>query len=108
MVIFQSSLLATLNLGKVPICFSILQGYSQAKQFIATQAPLPQTIPAFWRMIWEHHGITIVCLAKESESGKVRCQEYSFLVIDKLEHIKTHLFEDMLIHFQPMFHFITP
>ncbi|XP_057294079.1 receptor-type tyrosine-protein phosphatase S-like isoform X2 [Hydractinia symbiolongicarpus] len=53
-----------------------IHGYSQAKQFIATQAPLPQTIPAFWRMIWEHHCTTIVCLAQETEGGKVKIHRY--------------------------------
>jgi len=53
-----------------------IHGYSHAKQFIATQAPLPQTIPAFWRMIWEHHCMTIVCLAQESEGGKVKIHRY--------------------------------
>ena len=42
-----------------------------SKLFIATQAPLPQTIPAFWRLVWEHQCRTIVCLAQETENGKV-------------------------------------
>ena len=59
--------------GLVSIGDAVLKGYSQSRQFIATQAPLPQTIPDFWRMIWEHHCMTIVCLAQETENGKVRC-----------------------------------
>ena len=53
------------------LVFFLFQGYSMAKLFIATQAPLPQTIPAFWRLVWEHQCKTIVCLAQETENGKV-------------------------------------
>ena len=41
------------------------------KAFIATQAPIPDTIPDFWRMIWQHSSLTIVMLSNETESGRV-------------------------------------
>ena len=53
-----------------------VHGYSQAKQFIATQAPLPHTVPDFWRLVWEHHSNTIVCLSQETENGKVKIHRY--------------------------------
>ncbi|XP_066936907.1 receptor-type tyrosine-protein phosphatase S-like isoform X3 [Clytia hemisphaerica] len=53
-----------------------VNGYNMSKLFIATQAPLPQTIPAFWRLVWEHQCMTIVCLAQETENGKVKIHRY--------------------------------
>ena len=41
------------------------------RAFIATQAPIPDAIPDFWRMIWEQKSSTIVILSKETESRKV-------------------------------------
>lgn len=46
-------------------------GYMQKRAFIATQAPIPDTIPDFWRMIWEQECHAIVMLSQEMESGKV-------------------------------------
>ena len=42
------------------------------RAFIATQAPIPDTIPDFWRMIWEQESATVVMLSNETESGKVK------------------------------------
>ena len=50
---------------------NFVDGYMMRRAFIATQAPTPDTIPDFWRMIWEHESSTIVMLSKETESGKV-------------------------------------
>nr|XP_047136483.1 phosphatidylinositol phosphatase PTPRQ-like isoform X1 [Hydra vulgaris] len=55
---------------------SFINGYTQEKQFIASQAPLPQTIVSFWRMVWEYDCRTIVCLAQETEGGKVKIHRY--------------------------------
>lgn len=30
--------------------------------FIATQGPLPDTVPDFWRLVWEQNSHTIVML----------------------------------------------
>ena len=50
---------------------SFVDGYMMRRAFIATQAPIPDTIPDFWRMIWEQESSTVVMLSKETESGKV-------------------------------------
>ena len=50
---------------------NFIDGYMTRRAFIATQAPIPDTIPDFWRMIWEQESSTIVMLSKETESGKV-------------------------------------
>ena len=53
--------------------YSPTQGYYRAKEFIATQGPLPDTENDFWRMVWEQRSSTIVMLTKHKENdGKVR------------------------------------
>ena len=46
---------------------NFIDGYMMRRAFIATQAPIPDTIPGFWRMIWEQKSSTIVMLSKETE-----------------------------------------
>nr|XP_058941236.1 receptor-type tyrosine-protein phosphatase delta-like [Pocillopora verrucosa] len=55
---------------------NFIDGYMTRRAFIATQAPIPDTIPDFWRMIWEQESSTIVMLSKETESGKVKVHRY--------------------------------
>ncbi|XP_068728189.1 receptor-type tyrosine-protein phosphatase epsilon-like [Montipora capricornis] len=55
---------------------SFVDGYTMRHAFIATQAPIPDTIPDFWRMIWEQESSTVVMLSKETESGKVKVHRY--------------------------------
>ena len=50
---------------------NFIDGYMTRRAFIATQAPIPDTIPDFWRMIWEQESSTIVVLSKETEGDKV-------------------------------------
>ena len=40
----------------------ICQGYKRNSVFIVTQAPMKETIPDFWRMIWEQESQSIVLL----------------------------------------------
>ncbi|XP_068163282.1 receptor-type tyrosine-protein phosphatase zeta isoform X2 [Antennarius striatus] len=42
---------------------SYVTGHHQSKEFIVTQTPLRSTVADFWRMIWEHHTHTVVCLS---------------------------------------------
>ncbi|KAJ7369444.1 hypothetical protein OS493_038944 [Desmophyllum pertusum] len=55
---------------------NFVDGYMMRRAFIATQAPIPDTIPDFWRMIWEQESSTVVMLSKETESGKVKVHRY--------------------------------
>lgn len=49
-----------------------LQGYKMvSEQYIAAQAPLPETIEDFWRLIWEQRCSTIVMLTNLVENNKV-------------------------------------
>ena len=50
---------------------NFIDGYMKKKAFIATQAPIPDTIPDFWRMIWQENSFTIVMISNEMESGRV-------------------------------------
>ena len=50
---------------------NFIDGYMMRRAFIATQAPIPDTIPDFWRMIWEQESSTVVMLSRETEKGKV-------------------------------------
>ena len=55
---------------------SFIHGYSKPRVFIATQAPLPQTMVDFWRMIWEKKSTMIVNLTKIEEKGKIKSVMY--------------------------------
>lgn len=64
-----------------------IDGYMKRKAFIATQAPIPDTISDFWRMIWQESSLTIVMLSNEMESGRV-----SFRIV----HLFGNLLEKLL------------
>ena len=51
------------------MCF---QGYRQRCAFIATQAPLPETVDDFWRMLMEQNSNIVVMLTQLDENDKVR------------------------------------
>uniref|UniRef100_A0A915HRQ3 protein-tyrosine-phosphatase n=1 Tax=Romanomermis culicivorax TaxID=13658 RepID=A0A915HRQ3_ROMCU len=51
-------------------------GYEREKAYIITQAPLPETITEFWRMIWQEKVNTIVMLTHLSEREKPKCERY--------------------------------
>nr|XP_033784675.1 receptor-type tyrosine-protein phosphatase beta-like [Geotrypetes seraphini] len=53
-----------------------IPGYNSKKEFIAAQGPLPNTVPDFWRMVWEKNVFVIVMLTKCIEQGKSKCNEY--------------------------------
>ena len=50
---------------------SVVQGYHQSREYIATQGPLDKTVEDFWRMIWEQKATTIIMLTNIVELGKV-------------------------------------
>lgn len=53
-----------------------INGPKDAFTYIATQAPLENTISDFWRMIWEKNSKVIVCLTDLTEEGVEKCAEY--------------------------------
>ncbi|XGW17666.1 hypothetical protein V3C99_002339 [Haemonchus contortus] len=46
------------------------------KEYIATQAPLDNTIEDFWRMVFQVGSPHIVNLTKLMEDGKIKCSQY--------------------------------
>ncbi|KAF9577327.1 hypothetical protein BGW38_007518 [Lunasporangiospora selenospora] len=55
---------------------SLLRPSSISKSYIATQAPLPSTIPDFWQMVDEQESSVIVMLTREQEMGRIKCHQY--------------------------------
>lgn len=49
-----------------------LQGYRNREIFIATQAPIKESIEDFWRMIWEYECYVLVMLVNVEEDEQVR------------------------------------
>lgn len=58
---------------------SWIDGYRTQRAYIATQAPLAETLDDFWRMIWETRCSLIVMLTKLREMGRVRLALYSVI-----------------------------
>ena len=56
--------------------FVVIQGYKKRNAYIAAQAPLPNTVNDFWRIIWEFKSKCIVMLCDLIEGVKVQCSYY--------------------------------
>lgn len=55
-----------------------IQGYAgKASTYIACQAPLPEGVEDFWRMIWEQQCRVIIMLTMFEENGTVSKQKNS-------------------------------
>ncbi|XP_076334131.1 uncharacterized protein LOC143238077 [Tachypleus tridentatus] len=56
---------------------NFVRGYGgQEKFYIACQAPLPETVGDFWRMVWEQQSKVIVMLTQWEEDDVPRCAPY--------------------------------
>ncbi|KAI6184291.1 Protein-tyrosine-phosphatase [Aphelenchoides bicaudatus] len=55
---------------------SYISGFSQKREFIAAQGPLPSTRDHFWRVVWEQNCPAIVALTKCMEKGREKCHQY--------------------------------
>jgi protein tyrosine phosphatase len=69
--------LAPINNSSTYIHANYIRGYDgEAKSFIATQGPLPNTINDFWRMVFEQRSPCIVMITKLRERNKIKCEPY--------------------------------
>uniref|UniRef100_A0A8C4WS68 protein-tyrosine-phosphatase n=1 Tax=Eptatretus burgeri TaxID=7764 RepID=A0A8C4WS68_EPTBU len=55
---------------------NFIPGVHSAREYIATQGPLPGTVCDFWRMVWEQRAPAIVCLTQCVEKGRTKCDRY--------------------------------
>uniref|UniRef100_A0A8C6SSD7 protein-tyrosine-phosphatase n=1 Tax=Neogobius melanostomus TaxID=47308 RepID=A0A8C6SSD7_9GOBI len=55
---------------------SFIDGYKEAKKYIAAQGPKEETITDFWRMVWEQKSSVIVMVTRCEEGSRVKCAEY--------------------------------
>lgn len=53
------------------LIYSHSQGYRLENGFIATQGPVPDSVPDFWRMVWEQNTASIVMVTNLEEKGRV-------------------------------------
>lgn len=44
--------------------------------YISCQGPLPSTVTAFWRMIWENKSDVVAMMTQEVERGRIKCHKY--------------------------------
>ena len=51
--------------------FLISKGVHRSWEYIATQAPMQNTIGEFWRLVWEQKVELIVMLTNLNEAGQV-------------------------------------
>jgi len=54
----------------------ITDEFTGERAYIVTQGPMPNTIPDFWRMVFEHEVRVIVMLTKEIEKSNIKCARY--------------------------------
>lgn len=62
-------ILLTILLSFIFLC--MLQGFSSAREYIATQGPIASTINDFWRLVWEQNVSMIVMLTQCMERSRV-------------------------------------
>ncbi|XP_077988559.1 uncharacterized protein LOC144443060 [Glandiceps talaboti] len=78
---------------------NFVKGYDyQRKAYIATQAPMENTVNDFWRMVWEQQSQVILMLTDIKESKLKKCFQYWPSVKESRE--STHIHGDHLISVQ--------
>ncbi|XP_026091817.1 receptor-type tyrosine-protein phosphatase C isoform X4 [Carassius auratus] len=55
---------------------SFIEGYREAKKYIAAQGPKDETVVDFWRMVWEQKSSIIVMVTRCEEGNKIKCAQY--------------------------------
>ncbi|KAG9351145.1 hypothetical protein JZ751_025035 [Albula glossodonta] len=55
---------------------SYIDGYKEAKKYIAAQGPKDETVVDFWRMVWEQQSSIIVMVTRCEEGNRNKCAQY--------------------------------
>ncbi|CAB3999896.1 receptor-type tyrosine- phosphatase S-like isoform X10, partial [Paramuricea clavata] len=64
------------EIGSDYINASFIDGYRNREIFIATQAPLKESVEDFWRMIWEYECYVLIMLLNEREDDEFQFLQY--------------------------------
>lgn len=67
----QPPAFTTFTLSNVTCCYSCVQGYKHANEYIATQGPLPETRNDFWKMVLQQKSAIVVMLTQCNERRRV-------------------------------------
>ncbi|XP_071851220.1 uncharacterized protein [Apostichopus japonicus] len=55
---------------------SYIKGYERKNMYIATQAPMENTVHDFWRLVWESLTATVIMLTDLEEKGNEMCVKF--------------------------------
>lgn len=78
-----------------------IDGFEFPKQYIATQGPVPASIPDFWYMVWQYKAQIIIKVTREVEGDHLKCHRYwpdpessppqkmVLIVLIEVEHVDT-------------------
>ncbi|KAG7487604.1 hypothetical protein MATL_G00025170 [Megalops atlanticus] len=71
---------------------SFIDGYKESKKYIAAQGPKDETVPDFWKMIWEQQSSIIVMVTRCEEGNRNKCAQYW----PSMER-ETEIYEDFVV-----------
>ncbi|EDO35064.1 predicted protein, partial [Nematostella vectensis] len=94
---------------------SYIDSYNEAHEYIATQAPMENTINEFWQMVWEQKCTAIVMLTELQDRGQIEselywprdgCVRYGKYIVTKIDeeelddHTQRSMDSLLVYHFQ--------
>ncbi|XP_035504695.2 receptor-type tyrosine-protein phosphatase C isoform X2 [Scophthalmus maximus] len=79
---------------------SFIDGYKEAKKYIAAQGPKDETVSDFWRMVWEQQSSIIVMVTRCEEGNRAKCAQYW-----PSPERETEIFEEFIVKLNSEGHF---
>nr|XP_023660932.1 receptor-type tyrosine-protein phosphatase C-like [Paramormyrops kingsleyae] len=79
---------------------SFIDGYKEAKKYIAAQGPKNETVTDFWRMVWEQQSSIIVMVTRCEEGNRNKCAQYW-----PSQERDTEIFEEFIVKINGEDHF---